>query len=270
MATKGTTIFQTTTFGLSAVGWSATRTAIDTLGILFGERDTLVMTAAGATFRPALGLPTFVQWPDSDLQYRAGRVSFAPDGSRFTYQVLRSGQVELVVVNRQSVVQRLALAAGAVHDAGRTAWTVDSRSIIASVVKNPPGPYNAPPYNEYYVGPEMSLVRVSAGASLAIQAQKIVLPFGFFSYVESITPTDEGGRVRLRVVGELVRPYDPNAFGDGLFLTDCNLQSFRTGTLDTGRLEWPLTAYPCEGISRGFVVPGVDASLIRQRPGIAY
>ena len=222
----GSTNMQTNIIRLTAGHWLTTSSTSGAGGMLFGERDTLLLDANSATFATSAGRGAPIAWPDAEVY--PGRVSFAPDGSRFAYTVSRNGVIELVVVNRSAPTQRLSLTNAAMADAGRTSWSPDSRTIIATSIRYPGGDQTS----YYNAGIETSVYRVAAGISLAVQNQKVLRGFGTFSFVEGIAPTDEGGRFRFRLVGENARGAESPGYGDPLYLLDCTLLSMRSNSLD--------------------------------------
>ncbi len=222
----GSTNMQTNIIRLTNGQWRTASSTTGAGGMLFGERDTLLLDANSATFATTAGRGAAIPWPDAEVY--PGRVSFAPDGSRFAYAVVRNGGAELVVVNRSAQVQRLSLAVGTQVNANRTSWSPDSRTIIASTIQYPGGDFAT----YYNLGIATAFYRIAVGTTLTLQTQRVIRGFNSYSFLEAITPTDEGGRFKFRLIGENARGTDSPGYGDPLFLRDCAVLSVRTNTFD--------------------------------------
>ena len=214
-----------------AAGAFAT-TSAQTRGMLFGERDTLLITSSGVSIAGAAGTtaPVDVAQLVFPLAVSAGSLSLAADGSRFAFiarDTASSGthDHQLWVVNRTGPTVHASLTSGADWlSQVRTGWTVYSRNVFAAVAR-PAGSLM-----------ESQLIRGTVGGTVSLSTGQVITGLTA-PLVESITATDEGNRLWLRVSG--VVPTQP------IFPLDCALYSVRTRTLADPRLERQLFRESC-------------------------
>jgi hypothetical protein len=212
--------------------WTAADRIDGSFGVLFGERDTLLLSVEGAVIAtagsgrlPIAPFPTAGSGPG----FLPGGFSFAPDGSAYT---VTTEYADIAAPNDVRVVRRSGTTTAlqgspTLYGSVRTAWLPDSRSIIVSRVRE---------LNAAGTMFESTLTRLSVGsASLSVQQQGIVAT-GANTGVAAVGSSDEGGRTLFRISGPFFT-IDAEV--------DCSIQSVRTGTLNDVRVVRQLRPGVC-------------------------
>jgi Subtilase family len=212
--------------------WTAADRIDGSYGVLFGERDTLLLSLGGAVFATAgSGRLPIAPIPNSGSGsgFLPGGFSFAPDGSAYT---VTADYAEIAAPNDVRIVRRSGTTTAlqgspTLYGSVRTAWLPDSRSIIVSRVRE---------LNSAGTILESTLTRLSVGStSLPVQQQGIVATGGNTG-VAALGSSDEGGRILFRISGPF---YTITAE------VDCSIKSVRTGTLNDVRVVRQLRPGVC-------------------------
>ena len=241
-------------FTLGSGVWTAASKQDGLLGMLFGERDTLLVDFDGVVFATSgsgrLPPQTFAGLT-TELVYR-NSVSFAPDGSAFAVASTTqqySGTNVLRVVSRAGTQRSIPLIVGS--EGTRTAWLPDAQHVLASVTQ-------AYDRGQSYASFVSTLMRVENSAALVVRKQETLVSEGG-SFASVLLPDAEGGRVAFVRSGHWS--------GE-----DCSIQSVRTSDLLGAQLRYRILPEPCGVVppSDPEPPPGMPIRAVRPRPGNGY
>ncbi len=232
---------QTNVFALQAGSWIATQRMLNRMGMLFGERDTLLLEPLGAVFARAssFGRSPRIDYPvGPDRYFMPGSVSFAPEGNQFalaTEEFTAAGlHQQLWVFDTAGVARTAQLGAvsGVWMRGVSTAWRPDSRMIVSAQIRleSPCGIGT-----NCFVGYESTIGRVSVTPAAVTESSRRIVLTGVATATTSVSVSDEGARVFTRISG----PY----LGDTH--VDCSVNSVGLFTTDPLSVAFRLRPEPC-------------------------
>ena len=232
---------QTNIFTLQGGSWVATQRLLGRNGVLFGERDTLLLEPLGVIFAraSALGRRVRIDYPQRpDLFVLPSSVSVAPDGSRFAFATMEftntGAEQTLWVIDSGAVTRTTQLG---VTDVGwqfgtSTAWNPDSRSVAVAQIRNQG---NCSVDLSCFVGFESTLSKYAVASSTLSQTSRRIILMNSSTAVTALNSSDEGGISFFRVSG----PY----FGFGH--VDCAIRRVGSSISAVSTEVFRLRAEPC-------------------------
>lgn len=245
----------TNLFALTPSGWVAQPKRMNTLAILYGERDTAFIDETGSTiFATTAGRQPPVSLGFTFPQGVSGfSFSFAPDGSAIALvsgTSSPSNQQGIHIIWRDGTRDSAIANFSDVPAGQHTVWSPDSRSVAMSIASAmSPGP------NVFYY--DSKVVRYAVSSTLVTELERSTVLSDPLQVPQSLTTTAEGGRIQMVIGSE----------DDLRTNSDCTLRSVRTNGLAGLRTELNLAPSPCPS---GYIPPGnggggMDGRIARQK-----
>jgi Subtilase family len=245
----------TNLFALTTSGWVAQPKRMNTLAILYGERDTVFIDeTASIIFATTAGRQPPLSSGFTFPQGLSGfSFSFAPDGSAIALvsgTSSPSNQQGIHIIRRDGT-RDSAIANFSDLPAGQhTVWSPDSRRVALSIAS---GMSTGP--NVFFY--DSKVVRYAVSSSAVTELERSTVLSDPLQVPQSLTMTAEGGRIQMVIGSE----------DDLRTNSDCMLRSVRTNGLTGLRTDFVLAPSPCPS---GYIPPdngggGMDGRIARQK-----